>query len=645
MQPTGKPWAFTDSSELYRIEDWGQGYFEVAPNGHVVVRPDPEGAARIDLMDVVEGLAERGLYAPVLLRFPGILAHRLRQMGMAFDKAIAENNYRGRYIAVYPIKVNQQRPVVEEVYQFSEAYQFGLEAGSKPELLAVLAMHSANVAMRPVICNGYKDDAYIEAVILATKLGRTIIPVVENFSELRLIIKHAKKYGVKPRIGVRVKLESQGSGRWRDSVGPRSKFGLFVSELLQLVDVLKQNDLLDCLQLLHCHPGSQITNIRRLKDTLVELSHIYTELVRMGAKMGYIDVGGGLGVDYDGSRTNFSSSMNYTLQEYASDIVYHVEKACEEAGIEHPTIVSESGRAMTAYSSVLIFNVIGHQGVNAFEPPTWPAGEDVDEVPPPIRDLQEAHDSITEHNLVESYHDAVQARAQSIQLFSLGYLSLPLRGLAERLFWSTCAKALKIFRELDPDSRERADLELIFSETFFCNFSVFQSLPDCWAVGQLFPMMPIHRLGEQPTRKGILADITCDSDGKIDKFIGPRDVHRALDLHQVSTSEPYYLGAFLVGAYQETLGDLHNLFGDTHVVHIKDHPTSGWAIERMLKGETAGEVLKYVHYDVDKLVEAVSHDCENAVREGRMTLAETRALMRFYESELGGYTYLVPENA
>jgi arginine decarboxylase len=641
-----QPWRIEDSLDLYHVEAWGKGYFGINASGHVVVRPDTTLRHEIDLYEVVEGLQARDLTTPVVVRFSDILAHRLRRMHEAFAQAITENDYRNRYVAVYPIKVNQQRLVVEEVYRYGKEFGFGLEVGSKPELLAVMAM-TENASERLIVCNGFKDDSYIEAVTLATKLGRTIIPVVENFEELGLILKHAQHYQVRPRIGVRVKLFSEGSGRWSASAGEKSKFGLFITEILELFNVLKQRDMLDCLQLVHCHPGSQLQDIRRIKEAINELAHVYAELKLMGAGLQYIDVGGGLGVDYDGSGTNFPSSMNYTLNEYASDVVYRVASVCNARDIPHPMIVSESGRAVAAYHSVLIFDALGSSALDKFRVTGDPA-EDYkgsDEPPQPVLDLFEAYRSVNERRLVECYHDALTAREQVLQMFNLGLLSLEFRGLAERLYWATCAKIRDSCRKLENLPEELEDLESILSDTYFCNFSVFQSLPDSWAIDQLFPIVPVHRLDERPTRTAVLADITCDSDGKIDHFVSLRDVKRTLELHELRPDEKYYLAVFLVGAYQETLGDLHNLFGDTHVVHVRLHDEGGWWIEEIVKGDTANKVLEYMEYDVAELYPALARDCERAIRDGRMTIAESQALKRFYESELDGYAYLEPAGA
>jgi arginine decarboxylase len=641
-----QPWRIEDSLELYHVDAWGKGYFGINSLGHVVVRPDTTERNEIDLYEVVEGLKARDLTTPVVVRFSDILAHRLRRLHEAFAQAITENDYRNRYAAVYPIKVNQQRLVVEEVYRYGKEFGFGLEVGSKPELLAVMAM-TENAPERLIVCNGFKDDSYIEAVTLATKLGRTIIPVVENFEELGLILKHASGYQVRPRIGVRVKLFSEGSGRWSSTAGEKSKFGLFITEILELFNVLKAHDMLDCLQLVHCHPGSQLQDIRRIKDAINELAHVYAELKLMGAGLQYIDIGGGLGVDYDGSGTNFASSMNYTLNEYASDVVYRIASVCNARDIPHPMIVSESGRAVAAYHSVLIFDALGSSALDKFRV-TGDRAEDyggAEELPQPVQDLFEAYRAVSERRLVECYHDALTAREQVLQMFNLGLLSLEFRGLAERLYWATCARIRDYCRKLQRLPEELEDLESILSDTYFCNFSVFQSLPDSWAIDQLFPILPIHRLDERPTRTAVLADITCDSDGKIDHFVSLRDVKRTLELHELRPDEKYYLAVFLVGAYQETLGDLHNLFGDTHVVHVRLHDEGGWWIEEIVKGDTANKVLEYMEYDVAELYPALARDCERAIRDGRMTLAESQALKRFYESELDGYAYLEPAGA
>jgi len=640
---TPRPWSIDDSNDLYAVRSWGGGYFGINAAGHVVCHPGRDAGREIDLYEVVRQLGARDLTAPMVLRFSDILRDRLRSLHDAFAAAIAENDYKNRYSAVFPIKVNQQRLVVEEVYRGSADLGFGLECGSKPELLAVMAM-TEDAPDRLIICNGFKDDSYIEAVILASKLGRKIIPVVENFSELGYILRHAEKYQVRPQIGVRVKLAAEGAGRWRESAGDRSKFGLFTTEMLELVDVLRSHNMLDCLKLVHCHPGSQLHDIRRVKDAVNELAQVYAELARLGAGLEYIDVGGGLGIDYDGSRTNFESSTNYSLREYASDVVYRVASVCNARGLAHPVIISESGRAITAHHSVLVFNVLGAARLDVFSVPDRAKVDDGD-LPQPVADLFDAHATVSERRLVECWHDAQQAREQAQQMFSLGYLSIEMRSLAERLYWATCARVRDMTRKLGKIPEELDDLETILSDIYFCNMSVFQSLPDSWAIDQLFPITPLHRLDERPTRSAVLADITCDSDGKIDRFVSARDVKRALEVHELKDGEDYFLAAFLVGAYQETLGDLHNLFGDTHVVHIRQDDEHGWWIEETVKGDSASAVLGYMQYDTGELYPRFARDCERAMRDGRLSVAEGQALKRFYESELAGYTYLEPDGA
>lgn len=636
----GKICEMDNPSDTYQVPGWAQGYFHVADFGDLVVDPKRQGGPGVALAEIVEGLAERGYSTPLVLRFPDILQNRLAHLAGAFQSAIAENDYESNYHAVYPIKVNQQRHLVEQLIEFGQEFRFGLEVGSKPELLAVMPM-TANNPQRLIICNGFKDDRYIEAVILATKLGRNIVPVVEGFKELERVIRYAKRYDVRPKIGVRVKLASQGVGRWRESSGHRSKFGLFVSEVLQMVRILEKENMLDCLELLHCHVGSQIHNIRLIKNVINELGHIYVELVRMGAKMGYLDIGGGLGVDYDGSARAIDSSMNYSLEEYANDVVYRIGQICDAAEVAHPRIVSESGRAMVAQHSVLIFDVLGRNSVDAVvagegELEQW--GQDRD-IPLPLQALQDATDDLEPDRLVERFHDVSQARDESLDLFALGYLDLEGRALAEKLFWSACVRLRDMMREQDDPTAELEELESMLRETYFCNFSVFQSMPDAWAIEQLFPIMPIHRLDEEPTARVVLADITCDSDGKISHFISSGDPQPALPVHTLNEGEKYYLGAFLVGAYQETLGDLHNLFGDTHVAHIRIDE-DGWSVEEVVPGDTTREVLGYVQYEPDRLEASLRRDCERAVRAKTLTASESRTLMRFYVDGLNGYTYL-----
>jgi arginine decarboxylase len=625
-------WTIAEAAELYDVAAWGKGYFSVGNNGHLWVHPDKEPARGLDLKELVDNLQLRGISLPILIRFGQILKQRLGEMHQAFQSAITDNGYKGNYCCVYPIKVNQQRQVVEEVFQYGRPYKFGLEAGSKPELLAVLAIADNET---PIICNGFKDDEYIEMVMLAKKIGRNIIPVVEKYTELDLILKHSARVGVRPVIGIRLKLASRGSGRWKSSGGYRSKFGLTVTEGLRALEQLKANGMEDCLQLLHFHLGSQITNIRQIKGAVIEAARAFVELRRLGAGLCYLDVGGGLGIDYDGSQTDFESSVNYTLQEYANDVVYHIQSVCDEAEVPHPTIVSESGRAVAAYHSVLVFNVLGVTGFGEEE--TLP--EMPEEAEQPLLDLRDTLRGLSSKNLLESFHDAQQALDSALNLFSLGYLPLQQRSWAETVYWVICRRIQKLAKDLDYLSEELEGLDSMLSDTYFCNFSLFQSMPDSWAVKQLFPIMPIHRLEEEPFHKGVLGDISCDSDGKVDQFIDRRDVKKTLPLHTFN-GEPYLLGTFLVGAYQEILGDLHNLFGDTNAVHVSLDESGSVVLDAVIRGDTVREVLDYVQFKSTVLFEQFRRDVETAVREGRMGYEESGTLLRFYEEGLNGYTYL-----
>lgn len=639
LQPR-RHWSPRESAELYAVDRWGHGYFAVDdPSGRVVVRPSRGDSPSIDLLEVVGKLRERGLQTPILLRFSDILRDRLGLLHDAFAAATDEHDYQSGYRVLYPIKVNQQRAVVDEIYRFGQPFGCGLEVGSKPELLA--AMATVQDPDRLVVCNGFKDDGYIQAIVLASKLGRAIIPIIESFSELELILRYAKAHEVRPRLGVRVKLASEGEGRWRESGGSRSKFGLFVSELLEVHETLRREGLEECLELVHCHPGSQVQDIRYLKDALNEIAAVYVELARLGAGVRFLDVGGGLGVDYRGVRANVDSSMNYSLEEYAADVVYRVSSACAAAGVAVPTLLSESGRALIAYSSVLVFDALGRAGIGRqrVEETLEQLERDHAAVPQPIHALFGALESVSQERLLESYHDAQQALAEAVQLFRLGYLELSLRALADRLYWSICERVWGIASTLESMPEGLEGLEQTLSDTYFCNLSVFQSLPDSWAIGQLFPVMPIHRLDERPDVHAVLADLTCDSDGKLDRFLGRDGTRSTLAVHRLRAGEPYYLGAFLVGAYQETLGDLHNLFGDSHVAHVELDGDGGWSISEVVEGDSAAEVLGYVGYSPEVLFETLRRECVEAVAAGRITGTERQVLLGFYRDELAGYTY------
>ncbi len=633
LEQETRRWTTTDAAELYEVANWGKGYFSVNRQGHVAVHPTKDPARSIDLKHLLDRLQIRGIQAPVLVRFGDILQNRLQEIHDAFQQAIKDHDYKAGYQLVYPIKVNQQRQVVEEVLRFGSPFKFGLEAGSKPELLAVVAMTGNDV---PIVCNGFKDDRYIEMAMLARRIGRQIFVVVEKYTDLGLILRYAEEIGVRPLIGIRVKLAAPGSGRWQASGGYRSKFGLTVSEVLRALEELRARGMEDCLKLLHFHLGSQITNIRHVKAALNEAARVYADLRKQGAGLEYLDVGGGLGVDYDGSQTNFESSANYTLQEYANDVVFHIQSVCDEAEVPHPNILSESGRAVVAYHSVLVFNVLGvaDQGEHdvSFDLP-----EDAEK---PLEDLRDTYQGLTVRNVLESYHDAQQALDTALSLFGAGYLPLAQRCLAENLFWAICRKIQRLLSQVEYVPEELEKLDSMLSETYFCNFSLFQSMPDSWAIKQLFPVVPIHRLDERPTHFAVLGDITCDSDGKIDRFIDRRDVKRTIPLHEFD-GEPYYLGVFLVGAYQEILGDLHNLFGDTNAVHVSlNGGPDDVTIDAVINGDTVREVLQYVEFDAGSLVVQIRASVEQAIREGRIDDRQAGRLLRFYTAGLDGYTYL-----
>jgi arginine decarboxylase len=636
MSSTGgipRKWTVADSAEIYGVKYWGNNYFSINEAGNVQAHPAGPENGRIDLKELVDEVARRGIGLPLLIRFSDVLKSRIVELNETFRAAIAEHGYKGQYKGVYPIKVNQHRYVVEEIVQFGRPYHYGLEAGSKPELLAVMAMLDDEEAL--VICNGYKDEEYVETALMASKLGRTILIVVEKYSELQLIAEVAKKVGVRPRIGVRVKLAAKGSGRWEASGGDRSKFGLSTREVVEAINFMRANDLLNCFELLHFHLGSQISAIRAVKNALREAGRFYVEVAKLGAPLKYFDAGGGLGVDYDGSQTNFASSMNYTTQEYANDIVFSLQEICDAAGVAQPTIVTESGRAVVAHHSMLVMDILGVGEFDVGKAPEKLA-KDANRV---LRNLFETYKDISRKNLLETYHDSLEYKEEALQLFNLGNLSLSDRVIAEDIFWAVCQKILKTLRELREVPEELDGLERALSDTYFCNFSMFQSLPDIWAIDQLFPIMPIHRLGEEPTRRAVLADITCDSDGKIDHFIDRRDVKSVLELHPVN-GQDYYLGVFLIGAYQEILGDLHNLFGNTNTVHVSLAAGGGYQIEHVVTGDTVTDVLKYVSYAREDLVARVRRFAELAVRANRMSLDETRSMLRMYEEGLAGYTYL-----
>lgn len=630
---TIKPWSYKDSAELYGIHDWSTRYFSVSQDGEVCVHPHQGGDdKRVSLCKIIHGARERGLGMPLLLRFPDILENQLSLLNKTFRKAIRDSDYKSSYQGVYPIKVNQQQQVIEEITRCGRKYKHGLEVGSKAELIIALAHITDKQSF--IVCNGYKDREFIELVCYGLKLGFRIMMVVEMLSELRLIFQTCERMGVLPNLGVRVKLSSRAGGLWQDSGGDRSFFGLTASEIIEMVDLLRAENKLSCLQMLHYHIGSQVPNIRSIRTGISEAVRFYVNLVKEGAPMGVLDVGGGLAVDYDGSHTNFESSSNYSLLEYCSDIIEVIKSVTDDAGVPHPIVVSESGRATVAHHEVLLFNVLEVCQLA----PHLPVGE----LPPDCHDLlQNLHElerTLSPKNLQEWFHDAAYYLDEIRTLFRHGVIPLRQRALAEQIFWVVVEKINREVQSLKFVSEELKDLSSLVADTYYGNFSVFQSLPDAWAIGQLFPIMPVHRLNERPTRNAVLSDVTCDSDGKIDQFTDLHNIKKTLLLH-TPDNEEYYLGVFLVGAYQETLGDLHNLLGDTNVVAVTFGQDGEIIFSREIEGDSVADVLSYVEYDPPQLVRQLREQGERAVQEGLITPAERREIMEAYEAGLRGYTY------
>lgn len=628
-------WTANDARELYQIADWGGGFFDVSDEGHAIVRPTRTQGDAIDLKVLVDELEARGIQLPILLRFSDILKQRLVEIHQCFARAIREYDYPSEYRGVYPIKVNEQRHVVESILEAGRPYHFGLEAGSKPELLTVLGHIDDPEAL--IICNGYKDEEFIELALLGRKVGLNVILVVEKFSELPLILKVAERLAVKPSIGLRVRLSSKGVGRWEDSGGDRSKFGLGSVGILQAVRLLREHDRLDSLDLLHFHLGSQICSVGPLRSALREASRVFVEIAKLGGELKYLDVGGGLAVDYEGTRSMNASSANYSVQEYANTVVWEVFSAFRDAGLTAPTLVSESGRALTAYHSVLVTNILGSTEVTS-EPLE---GISLEGAPAQLRELNYVYENLSADNFQESYHDVKHLRQQCLDMFNLGLLDLELRAQGEALYWASLRKIGEFSRAADSQPAEMDSLESELSDIYFLNMSVFQSLPDSWAIGQVFPIMPIHRLDEEPTREAVLADITCDSDGKINRFVSDDEPNATLRLHKLGDEKPYAIGIFLVGAYQEILGDLHNLFGDSNAVHISwDSDTHTYRIDHVEDGDTVTEVLAYVQQSRDTLVGNMRTKVELAVRNRQVTIDEARQIVDTYRAGFDGYTYI-----
>ena len=625
-------WRIEDSAELYNINGWGLKYFSINDKGHVAVTPR-EGNASVDLKELMDELQVRDVTSPVLVRFPDILDNRIEKISKCFEQAAEEYGYTAQNFIIYPIKENQMRPVVEEIVSHGKKFNIGLEAGSKPELHAVLAINIDENSL--IICNGYKDENYIELALLAQKMGRRIFLVVEKLNELKLIASISKRLKIRPNIGIRIKLASSGSGKWEESGGDVSKFGLNSSELLEALDILEKNKMQDCLHLIHFHIGSQVTKIRRIKNALREASQFYVQLHNMGFNIDFVDIGGGLGVDYDGTRSSSSeSSMNYSIQEYVNDSISALVDACVKNDIPQPNIITESGRSLTAHHSVLIFEVLETTTL-----PSWSEDESVSEKDHElVQELYKLWDTMNQPRLIETWHDALQIREEALDLFGLGMLDLRTRAQVERLFWSIAREVYEMANEIKHSPEELKKIAKMLPDKYFCNFSLFQSLPDSWAIDQIFPIMPISRLDEKPERTATIQDITCDSDGKIDNFISTRNFNYHLPVHSL-TKDPYYIGVFLVGAYQEILGDLHNLFGDTNAVHVsvyKDH----YEIDQVIDGETVAEVLDYVQFNPEKMVRSVETWVTTSMKSGIITPEEGREFLSNYRSGLYGYTYL-----
>ncbi|MBF0351431.1 MAG: biosynthetic arginine decarboxylase [SAR324 cluster bacterium] len=624
-----------EAENMYKIRSWGNDFFKINEKGNVEVLPNSDGVC-IDIKELVDDIQEKGIGLPVLIRFSDILEKRIQKLYTCFDRAIQKYSYKGNYFGVYPIKVNQQRQVVEEFVKFGHPYNFGLEAGSKPELHAVLAMTDNPNAL--IICNGYKDKDFIQMALMGQKLDRKIILVVEKVPELENIIRVSKSLGIRPCIGLRIKLISEGAGKWESSGGEFSKFGLSAAETIFAIEMASREGMSDCVQLLHFHLGSQITDIFQIKGALKEIGRFYAELYKSGCSINYIDVGGGLGVDYDGSKSTTQASINYSVQEYANDIVQHLFRICDEGDLPHPNIISESGRALTAYHSVMVFDVL-----EATSLPVWDPNQTIDENDDEsILQMYEILQTLDNQAMDGAWHNAQELKVQIFQKFNLGLLSLKERAKAERLFWTIARGVYRYCQEQQIFSTETLSLKKHLADKYFCNFSIFQSVPDSWAIDQLFPIMPIHRLNEFPTKEATLQDITCDSDGKIERFIGDglRGPNSVLPVHEFSLQEPYLLGIFLVGAYQEILGDLHNLFGDTNMVHVALTEDGAWRYEQIIEGENIADVLDYVQFKADDLLQRMSHLIGISLGQGKILPHEARDLMDLYKQGLQGYTYL-----
>ncbi|HPX61041.1 MAG TPA: biosynthetic arginine decarboxylase [Deltaproteobacteria bacterium] len=630
-------WSINDSAKIYNINNWGAELFSIDKKGNLCVHPSPNSKYSIELKSLVDDLIKRKIKPPILLRFMNILEGRIAAINRVFKNAIQENEYPARYQTFFPIKVNQQRQVVEAIANFGKKFNMGLEVGSKPELVAAISMSTGTGL--PIICNGYKDTEFIETILYATKIGFDITIVVEKLFELEKIIQLARKTGINPKLGIRVKLSSKGTGKWATSGGEDAKFGLRISEIITAIESLKKNEMLDCVKLLHFHIGSQITKIDKVKNALIEGTRIYVEMKKLGVNLEYMDIGGGLGVDYDGSKSSYFSSVNYSIDEYANDVVYQIKNICDAAGIECPNIISESGRATVAHYSVLVTNVLNTNTTNQAQDFESILTDD-EQLSPTVKKLVDIYKSIDRHSVREDYHDTIQLIQEAVSLFNLGYLNLNDRAMAEWLYGRIIKKINGIVEKLKPIPEELQNFKLIMRQTYFANFSLFQSIPDSWAIDQLFPIMPIQRLTEKPDIIASIADITCDSDGEITSFVGENGRTKALPLHRIRKDEDYYIGFFLIGAYQEILGDLHNLFGDTNAVHITFNKKTNYKIDTVITGDATWQTLKYVQYDANEILKSVRDNLENSVASRRITIEESSHFLELLEKSLKSYTYL-----
>ncbi len=630
-------WSINESRKIYNIDNWGSDLFSVNKKGNICVHPSPNSKYSIDLRALVDDLIKRKIKPPILLRFMNILEGRIASINRIFKSAIQENNYPARYQTFYPIKVNQQRQVVEAIANFGKKYDMGLEVGSKPELVAAISLSTGSGI--PIICNGYKDTEYIETILYATKIGYDIIMVVEKLFELEKILDLAQQTGISPKLGIRVKLSSRGTGKWATSGGEDAKFGLRISEIIAAIEMLKSRGFIDSLKLLHFHIGSQITKIDKIKNALIEGTRIYVEMKKLGVNLDYLDIGGGLGVDYDGSKSSYFSSVNYSIEEYANDVVYQIKNICEEAGIDCPNIISESGRATVAHYSVLVTNILNTNTQNLM--PDFDALLDKPEkLSPTVKKLIDIFKSLDRHSLREDYHDTAQLIQEAVSLFNLGYLNLNERAIAEWVCGKIIRKINGIVEKMKPIPDELQNFRLSLRQTYFANFSLFQSVPDSWAIDQLFPIVPIQRLHQKPDVIASIADITCDSDGEITSFVGENGRTKFLPIHKIRPEEDYFIGFFLIGAYQEILGDMHNLFGDTNAVHITFNKKTNYKIDTVITGDATLESLKYVQYDGNEIVKNIRDNLEKSVALRKISIEESSHFLELLDRTLQGYTYL-----